>query len=78
MTAAHGGVSPDGSVPVTAVRVPLGRDVRVQAAAGEATVIGADGDRSQLGAGDAGSGLSSQRSGQAMTPAADTVFTREG
>lgn len=77
MTAAHGGVAPDASVRVTAVPVELGRDVAVQAAAGEATVSGVDQDASQSGAGDAAAGLITQKSNIAMQPAPSAQFTRD-
>lgn len=73
---AAGGCTPDGSVPTSAVTVPLGRDVGVQAAAGESVVLGTDQDISPLGAGDAASGQATQRGGIAMTPAATPQFTR--
>ena len=71
--------TPDGSPsrPVTAGQAGQLSDAAVQAAAGEATVIGTNQDVSTLGAGDAASGQAAQRGGAAMQPAASQQFTRE-
>lgn len=78
-TPAPGGCTPDGSVPVTAVPVELGRDAAAQAAGHhvESTVVNVDQDRSLLGADDAASALNTQRSNTAMQPATSAQFTRE-
>jgi len=77
-TPAPGGCTPDGTVPVSArqLEFPAG-DAAVQAAAGEATVIGTNQDLSTIGAADAASGLATQKSNIAMTPATTPQFTRD-
>lgn len=72
--------TPDGnpSTPVTAVPKVFGAvDVATQAAAGEATVIGTDQDRSVSGRPDAASGMSSLTGGVAMAPGDTPPFRRD-
>lgn len=67
------------SVPVSARQVgsePFG-DAAVQAAAGEAELIGTNQDKSVSGSADAASGQATVRGGIANQPAAAPVFTRQ-
>jgi len=72
--------SPTGqpSQPVTARRLGFeAGDAAVQAAAGEATVVNTNQDVSTIGAGDAASGLATQKGNIAMQPAGSPQFTKD-